>query len=116
MSTCGGCDPWVDAGEAKAEYGLSLVGLDEALTAQWDAVVLAVAHEEFVGLAPAVRAATSRVPGRGSWWTGGCSAVSAGTGSVHNSSWHDIRRNEGVNPLTAELLDPVSAREGDGSA
>ena len=51
------CDPWVDAGEAKEEYGLSLVELDEALAGQWDAVVLAVAHEEFVGLAPAVRAA-----------------------------------------------------------
>ena len=57
MSTCVGCDPWVEAGEVKAEYGLSLVGLDEALAGQWDAVVLAVAHEEFVGIAPAVRAA-----------------------------------------------------------
>ena len=57
MSTCVGCDPWADAGEAKAEYGLSLVGLDEALAGQWDAVVLAVAHEEFIGLAPAMRAA-----------------------------------------------------------
>lgn len=51
------CDPWVDAGEALDEYGLSLVGLDEALAGQWDAVVLAVAHEEFLGIAPAVRAA-----------------------------------------------------------
>ena len=51
------CDPWVDADEALKEYGLVLVGLDEALAGQWDAVVLAVAHEEFVGLAPAVRAA-----------------------------------------------------------
>ena len=51
------CDPWVDADEALKEYGLVLVGLDEALAGQWDAVVLAVAHEEFVGIAPAVRAA-----------------------------------------------------------
>ena len=51
------CDPWVDAGEALDEYGLSLVELDEALAGQWDAVVLAVAHEEFLGIAPAVRAA-----------------------------------------------------------
>ena len=51
------CDPWVDSGEALDEYGLSLVALDDALAAQWDAVVLAVAHEEFVGLAPTVRAA-----------------------------------------------------------
>ena len=53
------CDPWVDAGEAKAEYGLSLVGLEDALAAQWDAVVLAVAHEQFGDVAPAVRAAAS---------------------------------------------------------
>lgn len=59
---------------------------------------------------------TSRAPGRGSWWTGGCNAVSAGTGSVHNSLWRYIRRNEQVNPLTAELLDRVFARGDDGSA
>ncbi len=29
---------------------------------------------------------------------------------------HSIRRNEQVNPLTAELLDQVFAREDDGSA
>ena len=65
MSTCVGCDPWADAGEAKAEYGLSLVGLDEALAGQWDAVVLAVAHEEFVGLAPAVDGVVYDV--KGAW-------------------------------------------------
>lgn len=51
------CDPWVDTGEAKSAYGLSLVSVDDALGARWDAVVLAVAHEQFVGLAPAVRSA-----------------------------------------------------------
>jgi UDP-N-acetyl-D-galactosamine dehydrogenase len=48
-------DPWVDAAEAKAEYGLDLV----AAPAQghYDAVILAVAHRQFVALgADGVRA------------------------------------------------------------
>jgi UDP-N-acetyl-D-galactosamine dehydrogenase len=39
-------DPWVDAEEAKAEYGLDLIG--EPQKAVYDAVILTVAHREFV--------------------------------------------------------------------
>lgn len=49
------CDPWVDAAEAKAEYGLALADLGDVLDAEWDAVVLAVAHEQFADLAGPVR-------------------------------------------------------------
>ena len=38
-------DPWVDAGEALAEYGLEMVGAPEE--GVYDAIVLAVAHEQF---------------------------------------------------------------------
>lgn len=38
-------DPWVDAAEAQAEYGLSLTETPD--TGAYDAVVLAVAHDEF---------------------------------------------------------------------
>jgi UDP-N-acetyl-D-glucosamine/UDP-N-acetyl-D-galactosamine dehydrogenase len=38
-------DPWVDADEARKEYGLELV--TEPETSSYDGVVLAVAHEEF---------------------------------------------------------------------
>ena len=38
-------DPWVSPDEARAEYGIELV--DEPSTGRYDAVVLAVAHEEF---------------------------------------------------------------------
>jgi UDP-N-acetyl-D-galactosamine dehydrogenase len=38
-------DPWVDAAEAKREYGLSLVSTPEAGT--YDAIVIAVGHSEF---------------------------------------------------------------------
>ncbi|MAQ36047.1 Vi polysaccharide biosynthesis UDP-N-acetylglucosamine C-6 dehydrogenase TviB [Thioclava sp. UBA3469] len=38
-------DPWVDADEAQAEYGISPVA--EPKVANYDAVVLAVAHQEF---------------------------------------------------------------------
>jgi UDP-N-acetyl-D-glucosamine/UDP-N-acetyl-D-galactosamine dehydrogenase len=41
-------DPWVDAGEAKHEYGLDLVA--ELKTGTYDAIVLAVAHQQFVEL------------------------------------------------------------------
>jgi UDP-N-acetyl-D-glucosamine/UDP-N-acetyl-D-galactosamine dehydrogenase len=39
-------DPWVDAGEAKHEYGLELV--TELKPGTYDAIVLAVAHHQFV--------------------------------------------------------------------
>ena len=38
------CDPWVDAGEARAEYGLDLVS---PARGAYDAIVLAVAHDSF---------------------------------------------------------------------
>ncbi len=41
-------DPWVSADEARHEYGLELV--DELVPASYDAIVLAVAHREFVEL------------------------------------------------------------------
>ena len=41
-------DPWVDADEAEAEYGLHPVGTPEA--GAYDAVLLAVAHDQFVQL------------------------------------------------------------------
>ena len=40
-------DPWVDEGEALHEYGLSLIGKPEVET--YDAVLMAVAHHQFVG-------------------------------------------------------------------
>ena len=48
-------DPWVASEHAKAEYGLTLV--DRPDTGKYDAVVLAVAHEQFITLgADGVRA------------------------------------------------------------
>jgi UDP-N-acetyl-D-galactosamine dehydrogenase len=45
------CDPWVDPREAKIEYGLDV---SAAFTDQsYDAIVLAVAHGEFINLAAA---------------------------------------------------------------
>lgn len=45
------CDPWADVQEVKREYGIDLIGFgsacDEAGIADYDAVVLAVAHDEF---------------------------------------------------------------------
>lgn len=38
------CDPWVDAAEAKHEFGLSLC---EPAEGEYDAIVVAVGHEEF---------------------------------------------------------------------
>lgn len=48
------CDPWVDAMEAKSEYGLDLVHLADLHT-DYSAVILAVKHEEFAGIGPRVR-------------------------------------------------------------
>jgi UDP-N-acetyl-D-galactosamine dehydrogenase len=49
------CDPWVDAVQAKHEYGIDLVAEPEA--GRYDALVVAVSHDRFVGLgASGVRA------------------------------------------------------------
>ncbi len=44
-------DPWVSAGEARAEYGISLV--KRPARGSYDAIVLAVGHREFLALTPA---------------------------------------------------------------
>ena len=44
-------DPWIDAGEAQHEYGLTPV--QELVPATYDAIVLAVAHRQFVALGAA---------------------------------------------------------------
>jgi UDP-N-acetyl-D-galactosamine dehydrogenase len=41
-------DPWVDAAEARAEYGLELV--EQPAGGAYDAVILAVSHRQFVAL------------------------------------------------------------------
>jgi UDP-N-acetyl-D-galactosamine dehydrogenase len=38
-------DPWVSAGEAQREYGLSLV--EEPTLGAYDGIILAVAHDQF---------------------------------------------------------------------
>lgn len=45
-------DPWADAAQVRREYGIEVVSaLDEALVGDgFDAIVLAVAHREFLGL------------------------------------------------------------------
>ena len=40
-------DPWASPEEARREYGIELIGLDALRPA--DAVILAVAHEQYVG-------------------------------------------------------------------
>lgn len=40
-------DPWVDSGESQREYGIELVGPPQPET--YNAIILAVAHREFVG-------------------------------------------------------------------
>jgi UDP-N-acetyl-D-galactosamine dehydrogenase len=48
-------DPWIDAGEARQEYGLDL--LEAPAKGAYDAIVLAVAHQQFLEMgADAVRA------------------------------------------------------------
>jgi UDP-N-acetyl-D-galactosamine dehydrogenase len=44
-------DPWVDAAEAQAEYGLKLVA--ELAPGQYDAVILAVSHRQFIAMGAA---------------------------------------------------------------
>ena len=41
-------DPWVDANEAKREYGLDLIG--ELKPDGYDAIILAVGHRQFLGM------------------------------------------------------------------
>ena len=41
-------DPWVDAAEAKAEYGLDLVAVPDK--GAYDVVIIAVAHDQFLAL------------------------------------------------------------------
>jgi UDP-N-acetyl-D-galactosamine dehydrogenase len=50
-------DPWVDPDEAELEYGYGLVEMDPACSVvrDYDAVVLAVAHSEFVAQGEKVR-------------------------------------------------------------
>lgn len=45
-------DPWVDANEAKLEYGLTCLS-SEPLRGTYDAIVLAVGHSQFVTLGEA---------------------------------------------------------------
>jgi len=40
-------DPWVDAAEAKAVYGLELIDIKE-VEGKYDAIVIAVSHQEFI--------------------------------------------------------------------
>ena len=44
------CDPWVDAAEAREEYGISLI---DAGAGVYDAIVVAVGHDEFRALGAA---------------------------------------------------------------
>ena len=44
-------DPWVDAAEAKSEYGIDLVAEPEI--GAYDAIVIAVGHRQFVELGAA---------------------------------------------------------------
>ena len=47
-------DPWVSAEQAK-DLGIDLVNLETALDDEYAGVMLAVAHDQFVGLGPALR-------------------------------------------------------------
>ena len=49
------CDPWVDAGEAKAEYGLDLVDLDVVVPGVYSGAILAVQHEQYNDVGPRLR-------------------------------------------------------------
>ena len=49
------CDPWVDAGEAKAEYGLDLVELDAVVPGIYSGAILAVQHEQYRDVGPRLR-------------------------------------------------------------
>ena len=43
-------DPWASAEEVKHEYGLNLITSSNLLKAQYDAIILAVSHKEFLEL------------------------------------------------------------------
>jgi UDP-N-acetyl-D-galactosamine dehydrogenase len=53
-------DPWIDIAEAKHEYGIEcltglptdLLGFENAAGCSYDAIVLAVAHKEFIAIGP----------------------------------------------------------------
>jgi len=49
------CDPWVDAGEAKAEYGLDLVELDALVPGVYSGAILAVQHDQYNDVGPRLR-------------------------------------------------------------
>ena len=49
------CDPWVDAGEAKAEYGLDLVELDVVVPGVYSGAILAVQHDQYKDVGPRLR-------------------------------------------------------------
>lgn len=48
-------DPWVDAEEARREYGVGILGLDETAPGAYDAVVLAVGHKVFLDSTTAIQ-------------------------------------------------------------
>ncbi|EDM71513.1 polysaccharide biosynthesis protein [Roseobacter sp. AzwK-3b] len=54
------CDPWVDAAEAKHEYGVTMVTSPE--TGTYDGIVLAVAHDDFRELGATGVRAYGRAP------------------------------------------------------
>lgn len=60
-------DPWVDPAEAELEYGYRLVAMDPdcAIVRDYEAVVLAVAHSEFVPLGEKVRSMLDSDVGNG---------------------------------------------------
>lgn len=51
-------DPWVDAAEARQEYGLTLQ--NELVPASYDAIILAVAHRQFIETGAAAMRALGR--------------------------------------------------------
>lgn len=43
-------DPWADADHVKHEYGVAVTNRKTVLDNKYDAIILAVAHEEFVNI------------------------------------------------------------------
>lgn len=50
-------DPWVDADDARDEYGIELADVNDVAPGTYSAAILAVAHDEFLGRLPQVRSA-----------------------------------------------------------
>jgi UDP-N-acetyl-D-galactosamine dehydrogenase len=50
-------DPWVDADDARDEYGIELADMNDVAPGMYSAAILAVAHDEFLGRLPQVRSA-----------------------------------------------------------